>query len=180
MTTSAKNSPRRRRIRFSLSFLLVIVLISSMLFARFRWSRQELMVHDAVVAGNTTAVKMWANRRASLITNNRYFSPSVLLRAAVESKDHETLEAIATVILAEARPKDVFNALPLAIRGGDIESVRILLKSGLDPNANPDFPALVEAKKHASEEMVQLLLDNGAKPTIGLAWACSQPDTSFA
>ena len=166
-------------MRFSLSFLLVIILIIAVLFAAFRWSREVSLVHDAVAAGNTSVVSRWARRRPKLLTENQYYSPSMLMRAAVESKSVETLKVLAPVVLSHSKSKDVFNALVVAVQNNDIEMCRALLDSGLDPDANEDFSILVNAKKLGNAQILDLLLEKGADPTLALPWACHQ-EPSFA
>ena len=167
-------------MKYSLSFLLVFILIVALLLSWLRASQQESIVHDAVASGNAAVVARWAKRKSKLLTENQYYSPSMLLRSAVESGSEETLAAVSPLILEKARSQDVYNALSLAIRNEDLTSAKILLENGLDPNANKEFCALVQAQRQKLPEFVNLLLEHGADPTLALAWACEQPDSNFA
>ncbi len=70
---------------------------------------------------------------------------------------------------AHAISDDGFTALHLAIFGGQVESVRLLLERGADPNALSTaeiakVPPLGTAAFVRSPQLAQVLLDSGADP----------------
>ncbi|CDZ79056.1 ankyrin repeat protein [Legionella massiliensis] len=112
------------------------------------------------------------------------FSPILLLQA-IENSDTELLIALIAlrpevvsqpIVDQESVLKTKTNALILAATKGRIEVAKLLLKvKGLDINFGMRRTALDEATAAGNLEMVQLLVEAGAKPTqASFQIACSK------
>ncbi len=89
------------------------------------------------------------------------------VKVAVEEERHD----VAKLLLeagADPNPVGGWTTLFWAARNEDLVSAELLLAFGADPNAHPNAPApaLLEAVRKEHLEMVRLLLEHEANPTV--------------
>ncbi|KAF3179855.1 hypothetical protein TWF788_006859 [Orbilia oligospora] len=95
------------------------------------------------------------------------FGQSPLLRAI-----HADSETMIQVILntgkidVNQKLNKKSTAISIAIKRGNIDAMRALLKAGADPNTKINTIPLLRAAFEGDPEMVRLLLENGARPDL--------------
>jgi ankyrin repeat protein len=113
---------------------------------------------------------------ALLLMNKGKVKPSELLLAALR---HADVKLARTLIAKAPTPIDSFYLLA-ASESGNVEAVRLVLDKGADPNFENGVP-LMRAIQHAPLEVMQLLLEKGARAETEpkgynnhtpLSWAC--------
>lgn len=173
--------PRIGAIRFSPAFLLTLVVAVCAFLGAYHWLTVDSdgAAFAAVESGDIEEVERLITRHPSLLTENRYHTPSMMVTVALKHPD--MLRRIAPFIHKRVGNRfRLWNALSVAVKNEDMTSVRILLQNGWDPNRGASSSLLVEALRHGNQELVELLLEHEADTTDALSWACEQGDSDLA
>lgn len=123
------------------------------------------LVSPAKFKSHTAAQPSWTAERVAEVG-----LPMVkaALVTAVQERDHNSLEQLLESGLPAEAVKEI-NLLSQAALNRDIQTVRLLLRFGADPNRvdSDTISPLVAATEVSSVEMAELLLKHGADPNLG-------------
>jgi uncharacterized protein len=128
--------------------------------ARENWRGQTALMW-AAAEGHAATVRALLEAGADMHIHSKGPAPRINPDAAPPENADKTRKPLARA----PRPSD-FTALLFAVRGGHIDTVKILLAAGADPNETlaDGTSALVLAAMNARYEMGALLLDHDARP----------------
>lgn len=130
----------------------------------------ELTFSEAVATGDASRVRAMLDKEPSLLTSysdDGFPAAGLAIFFRHPELARDLIERGADVNAA-ARNKQRVAPIHAAAAVGDLDTMRLLLERGADPNARQEqgYTALHEAARKGSMEMAKLLMERGADPHV--------------